>query len=78
MLLLRWMHRDERYGKSLAMPDITIADLVGEVDPIKVAEGRYLSDELHDSLWPLAGGLIAASSPSTNCRISRSAFKWAS
>ena len=35
-----------RYGEKLATPDITIADLIGEVDPIKVAEGRYLSDEL--------------------------------
>jgi magnesium chelatase subunit I len=51
---LRWLHRDERYGEKLATPDITIADLVGEVDPIKVAEGRYLSDELtiHYGLLP--------------------------
>lgn len=43
---IAWVHRDERYGEKLATPDITIADLIGEVDPIKVAEGRYLSDEL--------------------------------
>ena len=43
---IRWLHRDERYGEKLATPDITIADLIGEVDPIKVAEGRYLTDEL--------------------------------
>jgi len=51
---LEWMHRDERYGEKLATPDITIADLIGEVDPIKVAEGRYLSDELtiHFGLIP--------------------------
>ena len=51
---LRWMHRDERYGEKLATPDITIADLIGEVDPIKVAEGRYLSDALtiHFGLVP--------------------------
>jgi magnesium chelatase subunit I len=51
---LDWMHRDERYGEKLATPDITIADLIGEVDPIKVAEGRYLSDELtiHYGLIP--------------------------
>ena len=51
---IRWMHRDERYGEKLATPDITIADLIGEVDPIKVAEGRYLSDELtiHYGLLP--------------------------
>ena len=49
-----WMHRDERYGEKLATPDITIADLIGEVDPIKVAEGRYLSDQLtiHYGLIP--------------------------
>ena len=49
-----WIHRDRRYGEKLATPDITIADLIGEVDPIKVAEGRYLSDELtiHYGLIP--------------------------
>src|SRR5262245_23936469 len=41
-----WLPRDRRYGEKLATPDITIADLIGEVDPIKVAEGRYLADEL--------------------------------
>ena len=45
-LKLDWIGRDKRYGEKLATPDITIADLIGEVDPIKVAEGRYLSDEL--------------------------------
>jgi magnesium chelatase subunit I len=39
-----WLTRDRRYGEKLATPDITIADLIGEVDPIKVAEGRYLAD----------------------------------
>jgi len=49
-----WVSRDRRYGEKLATPDITIADLIGEVDPIKVAEGRYLSDELtiHYGLLP--------------------------
>jgi magnesium chelatase subunit I len=49
-----WLGRDRRYGEKLATPDITIADLIGEVDPIKVAEGRYLSDELtiHYGLLP--------------------------
>ena len=41
-----WVHRDDRFGEKLATPDTSIADLIGEVDPIKVAEGRYLSDEL--------------------------------
>ncbi len=51
-----WLHRDRRYAEKLATPDITIADLIGEVDPIKVAEGRYLSDELtlHYGLIPRA------------------------
>jgi magnesium chelatase subunit I len=49
-----WLPRDQRYGEKLATPDTTIADLIGEVDPIKVAEGRYLSDELtiHYGLIP--------------------------
>jgi len=49
-----WLPRDRRYGEKLATPDITIADLIGEVDPIKVAEGRYLADELtiHFGLVP--------------------------
>lgn len=49
-----WIPRARRYGEKLATPDITIADLIGEVDPIKVAEGRYLSDELtiHYGLLP--------------------------
>ena len=49
-----WVHRDERYGEKLATPDTSISDLIGEVDPIKVAEGRYLSDELtlHYGLIP--------------------------
>src|SRR5436190_9675134 len=51
---IEWIPRDCRYGEKLATPDITIADLIGEVDPIKVAEGRYLGDELtiHYGLLP--------------------------
>jgi len=51
---IHWIDRERRYGEKLATPDITIADLIGEVDPIKVAEGRYLSDELtiHYGLIP--------------------------
>jgi magnesium chelatase subunit I len=51
---IAWLPRDRRYGEKLATPDITIADLIGEVDPVKVAEGRYLSDELtlHYGLIP--------------------------
>ncbi len=57
-----WLNRDRRYAEKLATPDITIADLIGEVDPIKVAEGRYLSDELtlHYGLIPRANrGIVA-------------------
>jgi len=51
---IEWVHRERRYGEKLATPDTSIADLIGEVDPIKVAEGRYLSDELtiHYGLVP--------------------------
>ena len=51
---IAWLTRDARYSEKLATPDITVADLIGEVDPIKVAEGRYLSDELtiHYGLIP--------------------------
>ncbi len=51
---ISWVHSSGRYGEKLATPDTSIADLIGEVDPIKVAEGRYLSDELtlHYGLVP--------------------------
>jgi magnesium chelatase subunit I len=51
---IAWLPRDRRYGEKLATPDITISDLIGEVDPVRVAEGRYLSDELtiHYGLIP--------------------------
>jgi magnesium chelatase subunit I len=51
---IAWIGREQRYGEKLATPDTTIADIIGEVDPIRVAEGRYLSDELtmHYGLVP--------------------------
>lgn len=51
---IRWLHRDERYHEKLATPDVTIADLIGEIDLVKHAEGRYLADEsiLHYGLVP--------------------------
>src|ERR1700681_3683048 len=51
---LAWLTPDQRYSEKLATPDTSIADLIGEVDPIRVAEGRYLSDELtiHYGLIP--------------------------
>jgi magnesium chelatase subunit I len=53
-LPIQWINRDARYGEKLATPDVSIADLVGEIDPIKVAEGRYLADEetIHYGLVP--------------------------
>ena len=51
---IAWLGRDQRYSEKLATPDISIADLIGEIDPIKVAEGRHLSDEtaIHYGLVP--------------------------
>jgi magnesium chelatase subunit I len=51
---VEWIGRDHRYGEKLATPDVSIADLIGEIDPIKVAEGRYLADEetIHYGLIP--------------------------
>jgi magnesium chelatase subunit I len=49
-----WLGRDHRYAEKLATPDVSVADLIGEIDPIKVAEGRYLADEetIHYGLIP--------------------------
>jgi len=51
---IAWLKPEDRYAEKLATPDISVADLLGEVDPIKVAEGRYLADELtvHYGLIP--------------------------
>lgn len=53
---IAWVHRDERYVEKLATPDVSIADLIGDVDPVRVAEGRSLGDELtiHFGLLPRA------------------------
>ncbi len=49
-----WRHRDERYVEKLATPDTSVGDLVGDVDPVKVAEGRTLGDPetIHYGLLP--------------------------
>jgi magnesium chelatase subunit I len=49
-----WKHRSERYGEKLATPDTSVGDLIGDVDPIKVAEGRTLGDPetVHFGLVP--------------------------
>ncbi len=51
---IRWVHREERFNEKLATPDVTIADLIGEIDLIKHAEGRHLTDEsiMHFGLVP--------------------------
>ena len=51
---IAWVGREARYHEKLATPDVTIADLIGEIDMIKHAEGRYLSSELtmHFGLIP--------------------------
>ena len=53
---IEWIGRERRYQEKLATPDVTIADLIGEIDMIKHAEGRYLSSELtmHFGLIPRA------------------------
>src|ERR1700675_2137469 len=59
---IAWLTPEQRYSEKLATPDTSIADLIGEVDPIRVAEGRYLSDELtlHYGLIPRANRGIFA------------------
>jgi magnesium chelatase subunit I len=59
---VEWLPRDRRYAEKLATPDASVADLIGDVDPIRVAEGRYLSDELtiHFGLIPRTNrGIVA-------------------
>jgi magnesium chelatase subunit I len=57
-----WRHRDERYAEKLATPDTSVADLIGDVDPMKVAEGRSLGDPetIHFGLIPRSHrGIVA-------------------
>ena len=51
---IEWVHRSSRYHEKLATPDVTIADLIGEIDLVKYAQGKYLSDEstMHFGLIP--------------------------
>jgi magnesium chelatase subunit I len=60
---IAWLHRDRRYVEKLATPDVTIADMIGDIDPIKAARrGRDISDELtvHYGLLPRANRGIFA------------------
>jgi magnesium chelatase subunit I len=54
LLPISWLHKSERYGEKLATPDTSVGDLIGDVDPIKVAEGRALGDPdtIHFGLVP--------------------------
>ena len=45
--VIKWLSKEERYSEKLATPDISVSDLIGEIDPIKVAEGRYLLSLIH-------------------------------
>jgi magnesium chelatase subunit I len=59
---LVWIAREDRYAEKLATPDTSVGDLIGDVDPIKVAEGRYLGDEgtIHYGLIPRTNrGIVA-------------------
>ncbi len=61
-LPVQWRHRDERYAEKLATPDTSVGDLIGDVDPVKVAEGRSLGDPetIHFGLVPRAHrGIVA-------------------
>ena len=61
-LPVEWRHRDERYAEKLATPDTSVADLIGDVDPMKVAEGRSLGDPdtIHFGLVPRSHrGIVA-------------------
>ncbi|MDV8024508.1 ATP-binding protein [Rhodococcus sp. IEGM 1330] len=61
-LPVEWRHRSERYAEKLATPDTSVADLVGDVDPVKVAEGRSLGDPetIHFGLVPRSHrGIVA-------------------
>jgi magnesium chelatase subunit I len=53
-LPVAWLHRSLRYGEKLATPDTSVGDLIGDVDPVKVAEGRALGDPetIHFGLVP--------------------------
>ena len=53
-LPVEWRHRDERYTEKLATPDTSVGDLIGDVDPVKVAQGRTLGDPetVHYGLVP--------------------------
>jgi magnesium chelatase subunit I len=63
-LPIEWRHRSERYAEKLATPDTSVGDLIGDVDPIRIAEGRHLGDPetIHFGLVPRTNrGIFALS-----------------
>lgn len=74
-LPVEWKHRDERFAEKLATPDTSVGDLVGDVDPVKVAQGRSLGDPetIHYGLLPRSHrGIIAVNELPTWPNASRS------
>ena len=61
-LAVDWVTRDDRYAEKLATPDTSVADLIGDIDPMRVAEGRRLGDPetIHYGLIPRSNrGIVA-------------------
>ena len=76
---IRWMHRSERYGEKLATPDVSVADLIGDIDPIKAANMRLsFADEqaLHYGIIPRShrGIFVINELPDLQARIQVSLF----
>src|SRR5579862_2683658 len=75
-----WLHRDERYGEKLATPDVSVADLIGDIDPIKAANLRLnFADErvIHFGIIPKSnrGIFVINEIPDLQARIQVSLFK---
>src|ERR1700760_2566535 len=76
---IEWLHRDERYGEKLATPDVSVADLIGDIDPIKAANLRLnFADEevLHFGIIPKSnrGIFVINEIPDLQARIQVSLF----
>jgi magnesium chelatase subunit I len=76
---IRWLHRSERYGEKLATPDVSVADLIGDVDPIKAANLRLsFADErvIHYGIIPRShrGIFVINELPDLQARIQVSLF----
>src|SRR5205823_11342273 len=76
-LRIAWLHRSMRYGEKLATPDTSVGDLIGDVDPIRVAEGRTLGDPetIHFGLVPRTNRGIFARSEER--RVGKGGSSWA-